>query len=865
MGKRVTHEDKIGIVPKGNRVNQWWDSDANEHKEAINENEAILDEHVNNNSNPHSLTKEQIGLGNVDNTSDADKPISNATSLAITEIDNKAEQNKTDLENLSVSNIAGLQGALDDKATSEEVVGLELELQSITTSEQAENEFYIFAGDSNMTGINSGDSQLDDVDFPNNKIFEVSLGQDRRGILQPAPENELMIARPWSQAGGPLDNISMCLPFCKRRLELEKGINKIAYVNTATSATDFNTDGWLRGGDRYNRMIRLAKSFLAKHPEFKLKGVLWHDTAFTINNLQRDITDLVNGIREDLGVFVPFITGTPLASWADDTEERIAMQNIIKNTSNFVEYSSVVIMDDLVDSYDSIHFGANDLRIAGVRYADQLQKLLFQNKNKYVHPNSYVSNNSNRFELIHDTEIVGDIDRGDVLKVGAVGKSTSMLLHSNRYTKMAWVKVLSSNPNGSIISGFNDVNSNSHYFGFGGYSNNITSGNLQENGAPFNDTNFQSGRWYHCAITFNGSMFSVYLDGVLISTGSSNITVSSKYQLIELGRFSDGSGVNYGLECLMDDIRVYPFDLTAENILNIFEETNFGNLSLNITNKSGGIIGNTDGSGGAYILLDPNSRLTVNKNDGVSRGIFEARADNGWVIERSADGQGSYPQDITKISWMRDSLGDFDIPNDTGALSGNKWMSIIFGQLRTRVTIGMGHLTDNYAEKEVNDNLATPKAFVRDLRVGDSFRMLEVNNATDTQNIKPLAWDSGTKQIVYTEQEEEVYLDLVNGFDNWSPSFKQAKATKRGNLVKLSGLIRTPSNLGTTFLTIATLPTGFRPALESIHSGLNQSNIVQFRVQSNGNISLHMSNVNGSTPLPDAWLSLENITFTIND
>ena len=53
MGKRVTHEDKIGIVPKGNRVNQWWDSDANEHKEAINENEAILDEHVNNTSNPH--------------------------------------------------------------------------------------------------------------------------------------------------------------------------------------------------------------------------------------------------------------------------------------------------------------------------------------------------------------------------------------------------------------------------------------------------------------------------------------------------------------------------------------------------------------------------------------------------------------------------------------------------------------------------------------------------------------------------------------------------------------------------------------------------------------------------------------------
>jgi len=33
--------------------------------------------------NPHSVTKEQVGLGNVDNTSDADKPISTATQVAL--------------------------------------------------------------------------------------------------------------------------------------------------------------------------------------------------------------------------------------------------------------------------------------------------------------------------------------------------------------------------------------------------------------------------------------------------------------------------------------------------------------------------------------------------------------------------------------------------------------------------------------------------------------------------------------------------------------------------------------------------------------------------------------------------------------
>ena len=42
-----------------------------------------LDTHTANTSNPHKVTKAQLGLGNVDNTSDADKPISTATQTAL--------------------------------------------------------------------------------------------------------------------------------------------------------------------------------------------------------------------------------------------------------------------------------------------------------------------------------------------------------------------------------------------------------------------------------------------------------------------------------------------------------------------------------------------------------------------------------------------------------------------------------------------------------------------------------------------------------------------------------------------------------------------------------------------------------------
>jgi hypothetical protein len=51
----------------------------------INTNKGTMDGHIANTSNPHQVTKTQVGLGNVDNTSDLDKPISAATQTALDE------------------------------------------------------------------------------------------------------------------------------------------------------------------------------------------------------------------------------------------------------------------------------------------------------------------------------------------------------------------------------------------------------------------------------------------------------------------------------------------------------------------------------------------------------------------------------------------------------------------------------------------------------------------------------------------------------------------------------------------------------------------------------------------------------------
>lgn len=49
----------------------------------LNKTSNKLETHINNKSNPHEVTKAQVGLSEVDNTSDANKPISNATQTAL--------------------------------------------------------------------------------------------------------------------------------------------------------------------------------------------------------------------------------------------------------------------------------------------------------------------------------------------------------------------------------------------------------------------------------------------------------------------------------------------------------------------------------------------------------------------------------------------------------------------------------------------------------------------------------------------------------------------------------------------------------------------------------------------------------------
>ena len=65
----------------------------------ISDVDTKVDTHIANTSNPHNVTKAQVGLGNVDNTADLDKPISTATQTALDEISDDLSNHITDTSN----------------------------------------------------------------------------------------------------------------------------------------------------------------------------------------------------------------------------------------------------------------------------------------------------------------------------------------------------------------------------------------------------------------------------------------------------------------------------------------------------------------------------------------------------------------------------------------------------------------------------------------------------------------------------------------------------------------------------------------------------------------------------------------------
>jgi len=113
----------------------------------ITANLATLTSHTSNTSNPHSVTKAQVGLGSVDNTSDVNKPVSTAQAAAIAL--------KQDISGLGTAafvntgnNAAGLVPVLDSPGTGQTSLTLR--------GASARANLYLQSGNADAVGVGEG-------------------------------------------------------------------------------------------------------------------------------------------------------------------------------------------------------------------------------------------------------------------------------------------------------------------------------------------------------------------------------------------------------------------------------------------------------------------------------------------------------------------------------------------------------------------------------------------------------------------------------------------------------------------------------------------------------------------------------------
>ena len=140
--------------------------------------ETKVNSHIANKSNPHTVTKAQVGLGNVNNTSDADKPVSTAQATAIADAKSAGTAAQT-----AINNHAGLRN--NPHVVTRAQLGLATTDKVVFAKTTAPSGFFKESSDirlkSNVKDLNHTLEQICQIPT---KSFEIAGKEDEGTIAQ---------------------------------------------------------------------------------------------------------------------------------------------------------------------------------------------------------------------------------------------------------------------------------------------------------------------------------------------------------------------------------------------------------------------------------------------------------------------------------------------------------------------------------------------------------------------------------------------------------------------------------------------------------------------------------------------------------
>lgn len=247
------------------------------------------------------------------------------------------------------------------------------------------------AGQSNADGYGHGPAS--EPFRPDPRILYFTAGTPEAGEYYPKSDYEICIAaeRP-NPAVGPEDRLGdFSLSFAKAYVEagLLAPDRKLLIVRTAVGGTGFLKHYWQVGDPLYERMLRVTDQALARNPENRLVGFLWHqgehEAAF-LNDSQRyhdQLLEVVESVKAHYGnAKLPFICGGFCDQWAQENQPACdnimaVIRKVAQETGGaYVETSDLRSNDQKTGDGDTIHFCREDLQELGRRYFAAYQKLI---------------------------------------------------------------------------------------------------------------------------------------------------------------------------------------------------------------------------------------------------------------------------------------------------------------------------------------------------------------------------------------------------------------------------------------------------------------------------------------------------------
>lgn len=128
------NDETARAVLEEDKLNKKIDTETNRATTKENTITSNLNAHINNKNNPHAVTKTQVGLGNCDNTSDVNKPISIATQSALDTLTSglETETNRATTRENSINN--ALTAEVTRATNRESIIEEDLNAHSTSTT-----------------------------------------------------------------------------------------------------------------------------------------------------------------------------------------------------------------------------------------------------------------------------------------------------------------------------------------------------------------------------------------------------------------------------------------------------------------------------------------------------------------------------------------------------------------------------------------------------------------------------------------------------------------------------------------------------------------------------------------------------------